>query len=406
MKKTFVWKFIFVLILLVIVGALLWWLKKDIGSIKVPPTRETGTTSGNTNAITDALKVPAGFKIEVYASGLTGARVIEFDSMGRLLVSQTGEGKITALVDTDNDDRVDSLKVILENLNKPHGMAFRCTTSDTNCLLYVAERDALSSYEYDSENITVGQPKKLLDISASLSDRHSTRSLLFLPYPNEDTLLISVGSSCNVCNETDLMRGRIISYNIKTGKSEEYARGLRNSVFMTLDPIFGKVFATEMGRDGLGDDIPPDEINIIEKGKNYGWPFCYGKNVHDGDFDPKGESGVCNTLSPSFIDLQAHSAPLGLAFIPEEGWPEEFWYNLLISFHGSWNRLTPTGYKIVRLRMNSKGEYLGSEDFITGWLKADGKKLGRPVDIKVFSGGTAYISDDLNGLVYKLIRVR
>ena len=108
--------------------------------------------------------------------------------------------------------------------------------------------------------------------------------------------------------------------------------------------------------------------------------------------------------TPSFIDLQAHSAPLGLAFIPEEGWDEEYWYNLLVAYHGSWNRTVPTGYKIVRIKMNAKGEYLGTEDFITGWLTKNGEKIGRPVDIKVFSGGVAYISDDDAGMIYRLSR--
>jgi glucose/arabinose dehydrogenase len=218
-----------------------------------------------------------------------------------------------------------------------------------------------------------------------------------------------VGSSCDVCHEKKPDYAQILFYNAATGEHGVYAQGLRNATFMTLDPIFGKIYATEMGRDNLGDDIPPDEINIIEnknnQPQNYGWPNCYGKNIHDDQFDKN--TYIRNPCmapfeTPSFVDLPAHSAPLGLAFIPEEGYPEEYWYNLLVAFHGSWNRSTPTGYKIVRLKMNAKGEYLGTEDFITGW-SPDGKK-GRPVDIKVFSGGTAYISDDTLGVIYKLSR--
>ncbi len=166
-----------------------------------------------------------------------------------------------------------------------------------------------------------------------------------------------------------------------------------------------------MGRDNLGDNIPPDEINIIEQKnnqpQNYGWPNCYGKNIHDDVFDKN--TYIRNPCmapfeTPSFIDLQAHSAPLGLSFVPEEGWPEEYWYNLLVAYHGSWNRSAATGYKIVRLKMNAKGEYLGTEDFITGWLKDNDTKAGRPVDIKVLSGGTAYITDDSSGVIYRLYR--
>ena len=105
--------------------------------------------------------------------------------------------------------------------------------------------------------------------------------------------------------------------------------------------------------------------------------------------------------TPSFIDLQAHSAPLGLAFFPEEGWPEEYWFNLLVAYHGSWNRTVPTGYKVVRARLDSKGEYLGTEDFITGWF-SNGKVYGRPVDILIQPGGTIYISDDKSGVIYRV----
>ena len=108
--------------------------------------------------------------------------------------------------------------------------------------------------------------------------------------------------------------------------------------------------------------------------------------------------------TPSKIDLQAHSAPLGLAFVPEEGWPEEYWHNLIVAYHGSWNRSVPTGYKIVWLKLDSKGDYLGMEDFITGWLRPDGSKIGRPVDIKMLSGGVMYISDDQAGRIYRVTR--
>ncbi len=341
---------------------------------------------------------------------------MEMDSKGRLVVSETSEGKIIALGDTNNDHVSDEgeKKVLIEGLNKPHGLAFNCEDG-AKCYLYVAERDELSRFLYDAEALTLGPKEKLISIASSLTDRHFTRSLLFLPAPHQDTLLISVGSSCDVCQESDTDHASVISYNIKTGKKETYAKGLRNATFMTLNPVSGKVFATEMGRDNLGDNLPPDEINIIERtaagiAKNFGWPICYGNNIHDDQFDKN--TYIRNPCmepfeTPSYIDLDAHSAPLGLSFIPEEGWPEEYWYNLLVAYHGSWNRTEPTGYKIVHLKMNAKGEYFGVEDFITGWLVKGAKeeeKLGRPVDIKVFSGGVAYISDDNKGLIYRLAR--
>lgn len=384
-----------------------WYLfERNIGTINVPSTVDVKEGEEGSVSSLEGFKVPEGFSLNIFAKDVKGARVIELDPKARIIVSETSEGKIVALSDTDNDNVSDETKVIASGLKKPHGMAFKCEDTD-KCFLYVAESDALYRYLYDADTPSLSKKEKLIDIDSSISDRHYTRSLLFLPSPDEDTLLISVGSSCDVCNEEDEDHASIISYNIKTGKKESYAEGLRNATFLTLNPVSGKVFAAEMGRDNLGDNLPPDEINIIEKGKNYGWPLCYGKNIQDTKFDSKQYFvNPCANMAPSFVDLQAHSAPLGLSFIPEEGWPEEYWYNLLVSYHGSWNRSEPTGYKIARIKMNSKGEYLGMEDFITGWLTKEGEKTGRPVDIKVLSGGVAYISDDSSGVIYRLHRNR
>lgn len=394
------------LLALLVAGGFL--LKKRIGSITIPKSETIvpGEGDGGWSELIKRLVIPDGFTLAVFADDLSGARVIEIDGKGRFLVSQPSEGKISVLTDTDSDGRADSVSVLLNGLDKPHGLAFACPTPE-ECFLYVAEYGALTRYRYDNETATAHEYQKLLKFPSSGIGGHVTRSLLFLPSPQENILLVSIGSSCNVCHEEDILRAKIIAYDTVTGKHEEYARGLRNAVFMTLNPLDGAVVATEMGRDGLGDDLPPDEINIVEKGKNYGWPICYGDNIHDGDFDKNTYfRNPCMEPfeTPSFIDLPAHSAPLGLAFVPEEGWPQEYWYNLLVAYHGSWNRSEPTGYKIVRIKLNAHSEYLGMEDFISGWLTPQGTKIGRPVDVKIFSGGVVYISDDMNGMVYRLAR--
>jgi glucose/arabinose dehydrogenase len=385
--------------------------KKEVGNVSIPKQAEE--VKINAGEPVPYLKVPEGFEIRIFAKDLPAARVIEFDPAGRILVSQTREGKIAVLEDKNGDGLADVNKTLVSGLKNPHGMAFRC--EDGSCDLYVAESNALSRFSYNTEAGSVSDKTKLVPISYSSADRHFTRTLLFLPYPYEDTLLVSVGSSCDVCHEDDEQRARILSYDIKTGRLETYARGLRNAVFMTLNPINGLVFLTEMGRDGLGDNIPPDEVNVIEPERfaqektvpNFGWPICYGKNIHDDNFDKN--TYIRNPCmepfeTPSWLDLEAHSAPLGLAFIPEEGWPEEYWYSLLVAYHGSWNRSVPTGYKIVRTEIDGKGNPSEPEDFISGWLTQSGEKLGRPVDIKVLPGGVAYISDDNAGVIYRLTR--
>jgi glucose/arabinose dehydrogenase len=355
------------------------------------------------------LKLPENFAIQVFAKGVNGSRVIKEDPAGNLIVILTKEGKIVSLPDLNQDGRADKIITLLEGLQNPHGMEIKCweKESSKDCKLYVAETERLLQYDLvfdEKEKIYRPlNPEKILDLPKG--GRHFTRTLLFLPYPQDHKLLISVGSTCDVCYEKDERNGTILVYDFKTKETKIYAKGLRNSVFLTLHPVTGKVWATEMGRDWLGDDLPPDEINIIEEGKNYGWPICYGKNIHDDNFDKN--VYIRNPCmepfeTPSYIDIPAHSAPLGLAFFPEEGWPENYWYNLLVAYHGSWNRTVPTGYKIVRYILDPQGKYLGEEDFITGWLQGD-EAIGRPVDILIKPGGIIYISDDKAGVIYRVI---
>jgi glucose/arabinose dehydrogenase len=161
-----------------------------------------------------------------------------------------------------------------------------------------------------------------------------------------------------------------------------------------------ELWATEMGRDFLGDDLPPDEVNIVREGRSYGWPYCYGNKVHDRNFDASTKAqDFCRTSEPLFIDIPAHSAPLGLAFIPESSWPKDWNGDLLVAYHGSWNRNVPTGYKVVRMKFDQQGNYTEQVDFISGWLRDDGA-LGRPVDLLFDDAGTLFISDDKAGVIY------
>lgn len=343
----------------------------------------------------------------VYADAVPNARTMVFAPGGLLMVAQPDEGTISVLPDRNADGKADEAVVVARGLNKPHGLTFRCTNPDTpeQCDLYVAEQDALTVFAYDGATMSATNKQKALDLpSSSAFGAHKTRSLIFLPSPHEDELLIALGSTCNVCVEEDKRFGAILIYHIISGKVGYYATGLRNSVFMTLHPVTGDVWATEMGRDGLGDDIPPDEVNIVREGGWYGWPWFYGKNVEDTAFSPNARPSFASAPTESIVDIPAHSAPLGITFIQEEGWPEEYWFNALVAYHGSWNRSTPTGYKVVRMKFDAAGKYQGTEDFITGWLTADGETIGRPADVLALPGGTVYVSDDQAGKIYKLMR--
>ena len=348
------------------------------------------------------LSLPANASISIFAKNLGKARELIRDPYGNILVSIKDKGEVLALSDRDADGKADEITVLLSGLSTPHGMAFKCDI-EKNCDFYVADEFQLLKYSY-SESLNLGKGEKLLDFPNG--ERHTTRNLLFRAYPHDNELLISIGSNCNVCYEANDLVAKVHSYNVETGELKEFSKGLRNAVFMEMHPVTGDVWATEMGRDWLGDELPPDEINVLVEGGDYGWPICYGKNIHDSDFDKN--TYIRNPCEEPFtkgshIDLPAHSAPLGLDFIPEEGWPEEYWHNMIVAFHGSWNRTEPTGYKLMRYQLDENGNFLGVEDFISGWLAEDGSALGRPVDILIEPGGVMYISDDKANVVYRVV---
>lgn len=393
-------------IIVIVLGSSYLVFKDTVGTIVLPSTAPAPTES-----VVTEFTLPDGYQMNVFARGIDGARVMLFDSKARMLVSQTDEGTVTVLNDADGDGVAEESKVLISDLNHPHGMVFECNpVRNPECHLYVAEADQLTRYSYDSETASVERGTKVLSFDYRTTDRHKTRSLLL---HNEHTILISVGSTCNVCNEKSSQHGKILAYDINTGTTTDFAIGLRNAVFLAKSFVDGSIWMTEMGRDGLGDTIPPDEINMFNPSQSsgtrgvpdYGWPVCYGNNVHDTDFDKNVYiQNPCNSTVAPKVALQAHSAPLGLSFIPEEGWPEILWYNLLVAEHGSWNSSTPVGYKIVRVILDAKGNYGGTEDFVTGWLRPDGKKIGRPADVMALPGGVVYISDDEAGIVYRLAK--
>ena len=396
-----------VVAMIVIASAFIYWSQlRGIWPAILPPQQnivsvlETATTS-----VASPLHIPKGFSLSVFANDLNDPRVMIFDPEETVLVSIPSRGVVLALPDANHDGVAEKPIIVAQGLNRPHGLALQCGKPD--CTLFIAEESQVAAYAYDTHSKKATRTK----IVASLptGGNHVTRSLLLY----EGTLLVSTGSSCNVCRETDQNRATIRQIDLVSGTVQTFATGLRNAVFMAINPHSGAIWATEMGRDFLGDDLPPDEINIIKQGANYGWPICYGKNIHDTEFDKN--TYIRNPCmepfeTPSYIDIPAHSAPLGLAFIPNT-WPSEYHNDLLVAYHGSWNRSVPTGYKIVRYRLNEQGVVEGVDDFITGWLapssteglNKDGAALGRPVGIVIASDGTTYISDDKAGVIYRLV---
>lgn len=217
----------------------------------------------------------------------------------------------------------------------------------------------------------------------------------------EGRIYVAIGSTCDTCFEKNPYLASVIVTDRDGKNTRVYAKGLRNATFIAVNPKTDEVWVTEMGRDFLGDDAPPDEIDVLKDGGDYGWPVCYGDKVYDNQFNQLNPAYCDKTISPIY-KIQAHSAPLGLTFINSPQFPSDWQGDLLVAYHGSWNRSVPVGYKVVRLHVN--GDTVVSEsDFLTGFLQGS-TALGRPVDVTFDEQGSLYISDDKSGAVYKIVK--
>lgn len=335
------------------------------------------------------LSVPAGFSLSLFAKDIPGARVIAQDSRGNYWVSKTANGEVMELVVEDGN--VARARQVFYGLNRPHGIAF---DPDDPSIIYIAEETRISR----GKAVLNSPLSKIADLPSS-GGGHYTRTIGFGP---DGRLYVSVGSSCNVCNEDDARRAAILSMKKDGSDLRQVARGLRNAVFFAWDNN-GALWATEMGRDLLGDDIPPDEVNVITSGANYGWPICYGNNIHDENFDKN--TYIRNPCmepfeTPARIEIPAHSAPLGIAFVPDS-WPERYRGGIIVAYHGSWNRSVPAGYKIVVFLPDAYDRYK-VEQLVSGWLTPENRVLGRPVGLLVDPDGSMLITDDKAGVIYKL----
>ncbi len=355
------------------------------------PTDDDNVSTTGTNKTDLPLEVPEHFTISTFTDEVSGARVLAGpDQLGNFWVSRTKEGIISSIQVNDQGE-VEGVSDIFTGLNNPHGIAL---DPQNGLLLYIAESDKISAVELYTEGT--------METLATLPDggRHFTRTLHFGP---DNRLYVSIGSSCDTCIEENDKRAAIWVMDKNGENFRPYATGLRNAVFLANEPVYGDIWVTEMGRDGLGDNTPPDEINVLQEGADYGWPYCYGDQVRDNSFKEGEKEDYCKqTIAPK-VELQAHSAPLGLSFIPEEGWPEDMWLDLVVAYHGSWDRTIPTGYKLVHISLSDEREVEGRQDFITGWLTEQGEKLGRPVDVLTMPGGVMYVTDDMRGAIYKIV---
>jgi glucose/arabinose dehydrogenase len=337
------------------------------------------------------LKLPDGFAITLFADGISNARFLRFTPAGDLLVSSPREGTVFLLErDANGDGRADGVRKLLTGLDKPHGLEF------SGDWLYVAETGAVKRVRFDpAARATQGEVETVLS-GLPIGGNHWTKTIGLGP---DGWMYLSMGSSCNVCIEEDTRRATMNRFKQGNADFEVVATGLRNSVGFDWRPADGALYATDNGRDLLGDDVPPCELNKIEPGKFYGWPFVLGNGQLDPDFGAQGGDRVAAAVLPAHA-FGAHVAPLGMRFYRGRAFPERYRGQAFVALHGSWNRTKKSGYKVVLLEWRPDGS-IAESDFLTGF-EVNEDVIGRPVDVLDGPDGSLYVSDDFGGAVYRV----
>lgn len=337
------------------------------------------------------LVAPGGFSVSLFAAGIANARMLRFTERGDLLVSTPRSGRVWLVArDDDHDGRADAITPLLEGLDRPHGLDFR------EGWLYVAEGSAIQRIRFDADGRRVTGRLEPVVTGLPNAGNHWTRTVRFGP---DGAMYVSVGSSCNACLEEDPRRAALLRFTPEGGNAEIFATGLRNSVGFDWRPGTGELYATDNGRDLLGDDVPPCELNRVMEGGFYGWPFAYGARVPDPDFGAGHAAEIVRSVPPAHA-FRAHNAPLGITFVRHPEATPALRGAALVALHGSWNRTQKDGYKVVSLHWRADGG-IDERDFLAGFVH-EGTAIGRPVDVAEGPDGAIYVSDDYAGAIYRV----
>lgn len=337
-----------------------------------------------------SIKMPAGFSIAVFAE-VDNARSMVMSPSGTLFVGNKDEDKVYALKDTDGDYVADKKWVIASGMKKPNGVAFR----DGD--LYVAEVSKISRFpKIESHLSSPGKPVTVYD-QYPTEEHHGWKYIAFGP---DGKLYVPVGAPCNICEPKEPVYASITRMNPDGSGMEVFASGVRNTVGFTWQPGSDELWFTDNGRDMLGDDVPPCELNTAPRaGMHFGYPYCHGGTLKDPEF---GSKRPCSDFTKPTQNLGAHVAPLGLKFYTGSMFPEAYKGHLFIAEHGSWNRTRKSGYKLSLVKVTG-GKSAGYETFASGWLdEATQKVWGRPVDVLLLPDGSMLVSDDFANVIYRI----
>ncbi|MDQ3393442.1 MAG: sorbosone dehydrogenase family protein [Bacteroidota bacterium] len=339
------------------------------------------------------LKVPQGFKIEKFADNLGNARMMTTGKDGAVYVTARDEGNVILLRDTNGDGKADQRKVVAEKKDV-HGITIH------NNKMYLATIKEILRADIKQDG-TLGKLQTLVN---DLPDggQHPNRTMKFGP---DNKLYVSIGSTCNACEEPNPEHATILQFNAEGKERKVYAKGLRNTTGFDFHPATKEFWGMDHNTDWLGDDVSHEELNKIEEGAHYGWPYVFDDGKKMPHREPKEmdhEEFVKKTKLPVLM-YQPHSSALSFAFYTKDQFPNNFKNDAFVTMRGSWNRENPTGYKVVRVRFDENNQPVEFEDFVTGFLLEDGKShFGRLVGLTVHNDGSILFTDDSNGVVYRV----
>lgn len=338
----------------------------------------------------ERITLPPGFQISVFAENLEGPRSLALGRKGTLFVGTRHSGKVYAVVDRNMDGKADKTLLLDRDLNMPNGVAFRDGS------LYVAEVNRVLRYD-DIESRLNSPPEPVVVFDGFPRDRH--HGWKFIRFGPDGLLYVPVGAPCNVCDPEDGPYASITRIRHDATGFEFVAHGVRNSVGFDWHPRTGELWFTDNGRDWLGDDLPPDELNRVTRpGLHFGFPYCFGKSGKDPKY---GKGKNCDEFTPAQVELGAHVAPLGMRFYTGRMFPKSYENKIFIAEHGSWNRSIPVGYRIVVVDPEARDIQSSLRVFAEGWLRGH-LAWGRPVDLLVMPDGSMLVSDDEAGVIYRI----
>lgn len=336
------------------------------------------------------IKLPPGFRISVYTDRTPDARSLTLGEDGTVYVGTMSERKVYAVRDENRDGTADHVYLLASGLNMPNGVAY--LDGD----LYVAEISRLLRFK-DIGRHLAEPPKPDTVYDGFPKDVH--HGWKYLRVGPDRKLYTAVGAPCNLCLSEQEIYATLVRLDPDGRNPEIYARGVRNTVGFDWHPETGELWFTDNGRDWLGDDAPPDELNRAPKpGLNFGYPYCHGEDIADPEF---GRRKSCAEFTPPAWSFPAHVAALGARFYTGSQFPAEYRGQLFVAQHGSWNRSVPVGYRVVTVRFEG-GKPVGEQVFAEGWLRSKGEVAGRPVDILAMPDGALLISDDKRGVIYRV----